>query len=165
MSVTSRSATRKPACRLVSSTCAAPMPAARRCRARTKSSATGWMDRSTSWSSRPISPASMPPAAEATTTSKLPKGNLDITGEYDIWTGNAGTNRLDAFIVRIPKDRLTGGAPLSPPEPSTDVTIPSPTPSQNPPTRTSSPETRARSMPPAPTSPAAGRSETGRIRR
>ena len=45
---------------------------------------------------------------------KLPKGNLDITGEYYIWTGNAGTNRLDAFIVRIPKDRLTGGAPLSP---------------------------------------------------
>src|SRR5580765_3960055 len=68
MSATSPSATRKPACRLVSSTCAAPMPAARLCRARTKSSATGWMDRSTSWSSRPISPASMPPAAGATTT-------------------------------------------------------------------------------------------------
>ena len=67
---------------------------------------------------------------------KLPKGNLDITGEYDIWTGNAGTNRLDAFIVRIPKDRLMGGAPLSPNEFA---------------------ETRARSMPPAPTSPAAGR--------
>jgi hypothetical protein len=32
---------------------------------------------------------------------KLPKGNLDPTGEYFIWTANAGTNRLDAFVVRI----------------------------------------------------------------
>jgi hypothetical protein len=39
---------------------------------------------------------------------KLPKGNLDVTGEYYIWTGNAGTNRLDAFIVRIPKAQLGG---------------------------------------------------------
>jgi len=75
---------------------------------------------------------------------KLPKGNLDVTGEYYIWTGNAGTNRLDAFIVRIPKARLTGAAPPSPNEFA---------------------ETRARSMPPAPTSHAVGLSETGRIRR
>lgn len=34
--------------------------------------------------------------------SKLPKGNVDVTGEYFIWTANAGTNRLDAFIVRVP---------------------------------------------------------------
>ena len=34
--------------------------------------------------------------------SKLPKGNIDVTGEYFIWTANAGTSRLDAFIVRIP---------------------------------------------------------------
>ena len=34
--------------------------------------------------------------------SKLPKGNLDLTGEYFIWTANAGTGRLDAFVVRIP---------------------------------------------------------------
>ncbi|MEZ5285863.1 MAG: hypothetical protein R2712_13860 [Vicinamibacterales bacterium] len=33
---------------------------------------------------------------------KLPKGNLDPTGEYFIWTANAGTNRLDAYVVRIP---------------------------------------------------------------
>jgi hypothetical protein len=33
---------------------------------------------------------------------KLPKGNLDPTGEYFIWTSNAGTGRLDAFIVRVP---------------------------------------------------------------
>src|SRR5262249_17450153 len=48
---------------------------------------------------------------------KLPKGNLDVTGEYYIWTGNAGTNRLDAFIVRIPTAPLVGSqsalAPMS----------------------------------------------------
>jgi hypothetical protein len=37
---------------------------------------------------------------------KLPKGNLDPTGEYFIWTGNAGTNRLDTFVVRIPWSTL-----------------------------------------------------------
>jgi hypothetical protein len=38
---------------------------------------------------------------------KLPKGNLDITGQYFIWTSNLGGNRLDAFIVRVPSDLLT----------------------------------------------------------
>jgi hypothetical protein len=42
---------------------------------------------------------------------KRPKGNLDVTGQYFIWTGNAGTNRLDAFVVRVPAHRLTGTAP------------------------------------------------------
>jgi hypothetical protein len=37
---------------------------------------------------------------------KLPKGNLDVTGEYFIWTTNAGTNRLDAFLVRVPMGLL-----------------------------------------------------------
>ena len=37
---------------------------------------------------------------------KLPKGNIDVTGEYFVWTANAGTNRLDAFIVRIPTEQL-----------------------------------------------------------
>src|SRR5206468_4216407 len=41
----------------------------------------------------------------------------------------AGTNRLDSFIVRIPKGRLTGGAPLSPPEPPPP---PPPTPTTSP---------------------------------
>ena len=54
--------------------------------------------------------------------SKLPKGNLDVTGEYFIWTANAGTNRLDAYIVRVPT--LGGGSspappPTSPPPPAT----------------------------------------------
>ena len=44
--------------------------------------------------------------------SKRPKGNLDPTGEYFVWTSNAGTNRGDAFIVRVPQHKLgvSGGA-------------------------------------------------------
>ena len=33
---------------------------------------------------------------------KAPKGNLDVTGGYFIWTSNTGGNRLDAFIVKVP---------------------------------------------------------------
>src|SRR6476659_9188791 len=39
---------------------------------------------------------------------KRPKGNLDVTGRYFIWTTNLGGNRLDAFLVKIP-----GGTPVS----------------------------------------------------
>jgi hypothetical protein len=48
---------------------------------------------------------------------KLPKGNLDPTGEYFIWTANAGTNRLDAYLVRVPASRLSegGSSPAPPP--------------------------------------------------
>jgi hypothetical protein len=38
---------------------------------------------------------------------KRPKGNLDVSGRYFLWTTNAGGNRLDAFIVKIPAERLT----------------------------------------------------------
>jgi len=38
---------------------------------------------------------------------KLPKGNLDITGQYFIWTSNLSGNRLDAFLVRVPSQLLT----------------------------------------------------------
>jgi hypothetical protein len=37
---------------------------------------------------------------------KLPKGNLDVTGRYFIWTSNLGGNRLDAFLVKIPSQLL-----------------------------------------------------------
>ena len=37
---------------------------------------------------------------------KLPKGNLDVTGRYFVWTTNLGGNRLDAFLVKIPAERL-----------------------------------------------------------
>jgi Concanavalin A-like lectin/glucanases superfamily/Bacterial Ig domain len=41
---------------------------------------------------------------------KLPKGNLDVTGQYFIWTSNTGGNRLDAFLVKVPAQLLTGVA-------------------------------------------------------
>jgi len=38
---------------------------------------------------------------------KAPKGNLDVTGEYFIWTSNLGGDRLDLFMVRVPSHKLT----------------------------------------------------------
>jgi hypothetical protein len=38
---------------------------------------------------------------------KLPKGNLDVTGQYFIWTSNMGGDRLDAFLVKVPGQWLT----------------------------------------------------------
>lgn len=38
---------------------------------------------------------------------QLPKGNLDMTGRYFLWTTNLGGNRLEAFLVKIPAERLT----------------------------------------------------------
>jgi hypothetical protein len=38
--------------------------------------------------------------------SKQPKGNIDVSGRYFIWTSNLGGNRLDAFLVKIPADLL-----------------------------------------------------------
>ena len=40
---------------------------------------------------------------------KFPKANLDVTGRYMIWTSNRGGNRLDAFLVEVPYELLTGG--------------------------------------------------------
>ena len=48
---------------------------------------------------------------------KLPKGNLDVTGRYFIWTSNVGGDRLDAFIVKVPGERL-GAVPVSTSAPS-----------------------------------------------
>jgi hypothetical protein len=42
---------------------------------------------------------------------KLPKGNLDVTGQYFIWTSNMGGSRLDAFLVKVPAQRLTERLP------------------------------------------------------
>jgi hypothetical protein len=38
---------------------------------------------------------------------QVPKGNLDVSGRYFIWTANLGGNRLDAFIVKVPVESLT----------------------------------------------------------
>jgi hypothetical protein len=41
------------------------------------------------------------------TYAKYPKGNVDVTGKYFIWTDNMAGARLDAFIVKIPSHLLT----------------------------------------------------------
>jgi hypothetical protein len=38
---------------------------------------------------------------------KLPKGNLDVTGRYFIWTTNFGGDRLDAVLVKVPYELLS----------------------------------------------------------
>ena len=43
--------------------------------------------------------------------SKLPKGSLDVTGQYFIWTSNMGRGRLDAFLVKVPAPLLTRRLP------------------------------------------------------
>jgi hypothetical protein len=58
--------------------------------------------------------------------SKLPKGNLDITGQYFIWTSNVGTGRLQAFIVKVPYQVLFGQSPVAPSQP-TPTPSPAPT--------------------------------------
>jgi hypothetical protein len=37
---------------------------------------------------------------------QTPKGNLDPTGRYFLWTTNLGGNRLDAMIVKVPAERF-----------------------------------------------------------
>ncbi len=54
---------------------------------------------------------------------KLPKGNLDVTGQYFIWTSNMGGSRLDAFLVKVPAQLLTGASPDAIP-PTISVTAP-----------------------------------------
>jgi len=57
---------------------------------------------------------------------KLPKGNLDITGRYFIWSSNRGSQRLDAFVVKVPSG-LLGGGPVPPDETPPVVTLTTPT--------------------------------------
>jgi hypothetical protein len=74
---------------------------------------------------------------------KFPKGNLDVTGEYFIWTSNAGTSRLDAFMVKIPRDRL-GSSPTGSSTPDSSGT-------SSPPSGTADPAPApTSSTPPAP---------------
>jgi hypothetical protein len=60
---------------------------------------------------------------------KAPKGNLDVTGQYFLWTSNAGGGRLDAFIVKVPSQQLTGtvgggGTPGDVVAPSVSISAP-----------------------------------------
>jgi hypothetical protein len=45
--------------------------------------------------------------------SQMPKGNLDVTGKYFIWTSNMRSDRLDAFIVKIPSQWFATARPTS----------------------------------------------------
>ena len=65
---------------------------------------------------------------------KMPKGNLDITGRYFLWTSNLGSDRLDAFLVKVPVEVLFGQAPVLRANP---ITLPFNTP---PPTKGQRPE-------------------------
>ena len=53
-----------------------------------------------------------PTAFAASDYDNLPKGNLDATGEYFLWTSNHGSNRLDAFLVKVPGHLLTPTPPV-----------------------------------------------------
>jgi Bacterial Ig domain len=58
---------------------------------------------------------------------KFPKGNLDVTGQYFIWTSNAGSNRLDAFVVKVPSHLLVSSGGTAPPggtSPAVSITAP-----------------------------------------
>lgn len=89
---------------------------------------------------------------------KMPKGNLDVTGEYFIWTANAGSGRLDAYIVRVPVARL-GVSPTTPaPSPT-----PTPAPAPSAPAPTPAPSAPAPTPAPAPSAPAPGTSTSGEV--
>ena len=89
---------------------------------------------------------------------KYPKGNLDVTGAYYMWTANAGTNRLDAYIVRIPYEKLGVEAPATPnPTPA-----PAPTPTPAPTPAPTPPPTPAPAPAPAPTPAPSGSFEAAR---
>ena len=64
---------------------------------------------------------------------KSPKGNLDVTGQYFVWTSNMGGSRLDAFLVKVPGHLLTGTTNESAPAPAPQPTpVPEPTPTPEP---------------------------------
>jgi hypothetical protein len=53
-----------------------------------------------------------------------PKANVDVTGQYAIWTSNLGTNRMDAIIAKIPSQKLVGTVAPPPPDPTPADTLP-----------------------------------------
>jgi len=52
-----------------------------------------------------------------------PKGNLDVTGKYFIWSSNMGGSRLDIFLVKVP-DHLLGLASGTAPVVVSPVVVP-----------------------------------------
>ena len=63
---------------------------------------------------------------------KLPKANLDVTGEYMVWSSNMGGGRNDAFLVRVPKHLLGLSATNPTPTPTPTPTPPPPPPPTSP---------------------------------
>jgi hypothetical protein len=53
--------------------------------------------------------------------SKFPKGNIDVTGRYFIWTTNLSGTRLDAFLVKVPSQLLV--ADETPPAAPTGLSV------------------------------------------
>jgi hypothetical protein len=87
---------------------------------------------------------------------KIPSGNIDVTGEYFIWTANMGTSRQDAFIVRIPQNKL-GVSPGAPTPTTPSPTTPQPAPTPTPTPTTPSPTTPTPTTPtPTPAVPSTG---------
>ncbi len=56
------------------------------------------------------------------TYGKAPKGNLDVTGRYFIWTSNMRSSRLDTFMVKVPAHLLPGVESAPTPESATIFT-------------------------------------------
>ena len=54
---------------------------------------------------------------------KTPKGNLDISGKYFIWTTNLGGNRLDAFLVKVPAQLIVAPGDTTPPASPTNLRV------------------------------------------
>jgi hypothetical protein len=56
---------------------------------------------------------------------KDPKGNIDPTGQYFFWVSNMGGSRMDAFIVKVPSQLLTGsGGTSDTAAPTVSITAP-----------------------------------------
>jgi hypothetical protein len=62
-------------------------------------------------------------AGGGTDYAKSPKGNLDLSGKYFIWTTNLGGNRLDAFLVMVPSQKLVAPGNINPPIPPSNLKI------------------------------------------
>jgi hypothetical protein len=87
---------------------------------------------------------------------KIPSGNIDVTGEYFIWTANMGTSRQDAFIVRIPQSKL-GVSPAAPTPTAPSPVAPAPTtPAPTTPAPTAPTPTTPVAPTPAPSTPSTG---------
>jgi hypothetical protein len=90
---------------------------------------------------------------------KIPSGNIDVTGEYFIWTANMGTSRQDAFIVHIPQGKLgvSPGAPTpTAPAPAPAPTTPAPAPSAPAPAAPAPAPAPTPAPAPAPSAPSLG---------